>query len=963
MIPKLERSTFQSSNNVALKANFWRRIDLGWVPVVLMTLFVVTPLWQPGLPGTADAPIHYYRTVEFVASYAPGLIYPRWAPHLAYGYGIPFWIFVPPLPYILPLPFWAAGFSLEISWKIVVALIALAYALGAYLFVRDWLGVAAGVLAAAVCLFAPFALRELLLYGGNYPQYLAIGLFPWLLWSVGRLARFGGWKYVLLTAAVLGSLVLSHLFHALIMAPVAVGYALLIWWLGAPASRLESALVSRFPDISISQHSIRTWRRFAVIGMGFVAGLAWSAFFWLPALIEREWTHAVEEHYLDVSPISLRFLDAHELLALPQALDKACANPWVPFALGPVVLFLVVAGVGRLIHRRPRSPEGVLGWFFLAVAALGVFMTLPQSLWLWLHVPFLAVAEFPWRMLGLINICLAFLAAMTLAPFATSPGSSQVHTTRGTFDLLAGAAVLAVLLGSMVYLYSFRPFAHYGERLADLAAFELHTRTIGLTTLGEYVPRWVEHMPTSSSLAEALKRGLLPQSLEKLDRAQLPKGVVVRRLEHSAVHESYYFESPQPFRARFLTFYFPGWEAQLDGHPLPISIEPGSGLIVLNVPAGKHTLLLTFGDTPLRFGASLISMFSAVVLLLVSMWYLGLWVRRSARGTKVGIPIQPRAHKVVWGLSGALLMVFLLKIWVIDPHTTWFRHHSPPGQVSGVQHPMRVDLDGRFWLLGYDLERDQVAQGSAVRVVLYWQALQDISINYRSFVHLDAPYDQRTWAISDNFHPGDVTAQIELPTGTWDTQHYVRDEHVLFVPRAVPPVAFHLRAGLYDPASGVRVPLRDGGDTILLQPLQITRGDGLRLDDLPNRCDYRLDVGIYLRGYAWDAPGRTLTLYWQADQAPEGEVVVFVHLLDEHGERVWGADSPPLGGLYPMQRWQKNEIVADPRPLALPALATGRYTIAVGLYWRESAQRLPVYDAVGESVPGAIIPLMILTVP
>jgi hypothetical protein len=276
---------------------------------------------------------------------------------------------------------------------------------------------------------------------------------------------------------------------------------------------------------------------------------------------------------------------------------------------------------------------------------------------------------------------------------------------------------------------------------------------------------------------------------------------------------------------------------------------------------------------------------------------------------------------------------------------------------------MQVDLDGRFWLLGYDLDRDSVAQGSAVRVVLYWQAQRPTSVNYRSFVHLDAPHDQRTWAISDNFHPGDVTAQIELPTSTWDTEHYVRDEHILFIPRAVPPVAFHLRAGLYDPANGTRMPLAGGGDTILLQPLQVTRGQGLRLDDLPNRCDYRLGEGIYLRGYAWDAPGRTLTLYWQADSALEEEVVVFVHLLDERGNRVWGADSPPLGGLYPTQAWHRDEIVTDPRPLALPTLPAGRYTVAVGLYERESAQRLPVYDAAGQPMPEAIIPLMTLTVP
>ncbi|MCS7260335.1 MAG: hypothetical protein NZ765_06090, partial [Anaerolineae bacterium] len=100
-----------------------------------------------------------------------------------------------------------------------------------------------------------------------------------------------------------------------------------------------------------------------------------------------------------------------------------------------------------------------------------------------------------------------------------------------------------------------------------------------------------------------------------------------------------------------------------------------------------------------------------------------------------------------------------------------------------------------------------------------------------------------------------------------------------------------------------------------------------------------------------------------ADRIPAEEVVVFVHLLDDQGNRVWGADSPPLGGLYPMREWQRDELVADPRPLTLPTLTPGAYTLAVGLYRRENLQRLPVYDAAGQALPEARIPLMTLTVP
>lgn len=101
--------------------------------------------------------LRLYRTLEFARSWAPGVVYPRWAPDLAYGYGYPMWIFVPPLPYLIPLAFRCLGLLLEASLKGLVILTALGYALGAYLFVRDSLGRRAGLIGAAIYTLAPFA--------------------------------------------------------------------------------------------------------------------------------------------------------------------------------------------------------------------------------------------------------------------------------------------------------------------------------------------------------------------------------------------------------------------------------------------------------------------------------------------------------------------------------------------------------------------------------------------------------------------------------------------------------------------------------------------------------------------------------------------------------------------------------------------------------------------------------------
>ncbi len=960
------------------------RLDPGLLLAGLLALFVIIPLLRPGLPGSADTPIHFYRTLEFARSWGPGVIYPRWAPDLAYGYGHPLWDFAPPLPYLIPLALRTAGLSLEASLKGLIILTALGYALGAYLFVRDSLGPKAGLVGAAIYTLAPFALREALLYGGNYPQYLAIGLYPWVLWSLGRVKRRGGWLNIVLAAIFCGGVILSHLFHALILTPVAAAYAFALW------------LSDR-----------REVRRLGASALALGLGLLGTAFFWLPALVERTFTHSTEDVYLHVSPFYLRFLSWRELLAWPQALDARSANPWIPFSLGLAALLLAALGLLVLLlgargwglpipTSQPPAPSRVQALFFFSLLAVCIFMVLPVSNWVWANVPFLAVAEFPWRLLGLANLSLAFLGG----------ASVYVLSTR-TRTALAFAGLLAVLLTSAVYLYPFRPFVRYGETVADMASYELASQTIGTTTLGEYLPRWVETTPAPSPLAEALSRG---EPVEKLDRTSLPEGVTAQLLNHSAVSDGYRFDSPQPFRARFLTHYFPGWRVQIDGQPTEITIEPESGLITVPLPAGSHEVHLHFGDTPLRTAANIITGSTLAVLALAGLWRIAYraryrqptalspprpvpipetgmgsgtrrpvlvhvsrpksrdelppappgprggpsWTAPAGRGAGTGRwPSRPALL-----VGGSLIGLLLIKGLVVDPHTGWFRRESPPNQVSEVQHPLRVNLDDQFWLLGYDLDRDTVAQGDTLRVVLYWQALRPVGTDYRSFVHLDAPTDQRTWAGSDNYQPGDATAQIDIPTSTWDTAHYVRDEHFIPVPPNIPPVRFSLRAGLYDPDTGQRLPLAGGEDnTIALQPVQVTPGRGLRQADVPNRVNYRLGDHIQLLGYNWDRESVTLTLYWQTDQPLADDYVVFVHLLDEQGQLAWGADTPPLGGLYPTTGWQPGVIVADPRPLALSDLTPGNYTLAVGIYDPDTLARLPAADADGQPVADGTIRL------
>ncbi len=103
-----------------------------------------------------------------------------------------------------------------------------------------------------------------------------------------------------------------------------------------------------------------------------------------------------------------------------------------------------------------------------------------------------------------------------------------------------------------------------------------------------------------------------------------------------------------------------------------------------------------------------------------------------------------------------------------------------------------------------------------------------------------------------------------------------------------------------------------------------------------------------LDGYAVTAEARPgdavlLTLLWQDLAAVDENYQVFVHLLDEQGNKIEQADGQPVQWLRPTSTWQPGEKIADHYGLLLPAtLPSGEYTIAVGIYHPVTGQRLPV---------------------
>jgi hypothetical protein len=952
-------------------------LNPGLIVVGLLVLLAVSPLFPPGLPSIADAPIHLFRTMEMVSVWADGVYYPRWAPNLAFGYGYPLFIFAPPLPYFIAGVLHVLGFSLETSIKLLAILCMALYGFGMYLFTRNVLGERGALLAAAAYLYTPFRFREILLYGGNYPQILAIGLFPWVLWSFERIMASGRSRYVIAGALCFGALILSHNFHAFIFTPLLLLYIALETLTGnarglSRQERGEAAIL----------------RKLTLPVLALLLGLVLTAFFWAPALHDLQYTAAQEDYYLARSDFRLRLLSLNDLLAAPSPLDGRADNPYVPFSLGIPVIVLAGLGVIYLLLAwlcltRSAAPctrrEGM--WreirhlaFFLVVLLGASFVMLRPAALLWERLPFLPYAEFPWRLMGIANLAAAFLAGGSMRLWEW--GSEVRRWPLRLADVALIVSVLGLILGAAVYFYPTKPFLKWGTpTLSDYIHYEVQTQNLGTTGLAEYLPKWAEEIPTSSPLVSVMSEGT---SVEKLDRAALPVGVRALALSHTSIEDRYQFKTDSAFRARFFTFYFPGWRAWLDGEPVPIHITSPLGLIALDIPPGDHELVLRFGETPFRLAMDIISVLGGLALIgFLVTWLHGRAGRREGREGDQPVagdrPTQQTWGRL-WPLGMLLVLLVVAKVSVVDPHTTWFRRESPPNQVIGAQHPMYVPLEDSVLFLGYDLVGTEVIRGGdLLQVRLYWQATGPLSGDYVSFVHLDAPPDNTTFATADNYVPGDPQAQIDMPSLQWGPTLYVRDEHRLQVPDEIPPIAYALRVGLYDRQTGRRLSIVPGqaegqsGDTILLQHIHVLPARTPYLSAAQSRHTYHLGESIALLGHRVDAgaaengfiqPGQeiTVTLYWQALEPVIEDYTVFVHLLDEAGQVQSQIDASPVSGRYPTQSWLPRQIVEDETTLTLaPELPSGEYRLAVGMYDLESGQRLPVKGNHGDVINDAIV--------
>jgi hypothetical protein len=140
--------------------------------------------------------------------------------------------------------------------------------------------------------------------------------------------------------------------------------------------------------------------------------------------------------------------------------------------------------------------------------------------------------------------------------------------------------------------------------------------------------------------------------------------------------------------------------------------------------------------------------------------------------------------------------------------------------------------------------------------------------------------------------------------------------------------------------------------------------------EVPNPTNAQFDSLATLLGYEASSDavqaGEALdiSLYWQVDNQPPGDYLLFVHLIDGAGTMVSQRDTHPGLGNFPSSQWRPGDRFVEHIRLYVPKTAYGPEvgTLSIGLY-EPDGYRLAVNDASGRKIGDSLTLTEISIVP
>lgn len=513
-----------------------------------------------------------------------GDLYPRWVGVLGFNFGYPLFNFYPPLIYYVAEFFHLIGLNLLWSLKLMIITGSFISSFGMYLLGKRFFDKRTGLLAATLHTF--FFYRLITVYvRGAWAEFFAMSILPFIFLGFDSIYKSKNIRLPFLFSLTIGFLVVAH---PLIAFPTFFFLALFF--------------------IYYFINSENKWLFIKNVFIGIFFGLSLSAFFWLPSFMERKYTLVDTILTHELADYKIHFIYPFQLWFSPWGYGGSIAGPndGMSFQLGKIHIFLTLFSFASFVF----CSISVSHYLFLVFLLLfSLFMSLTYSQFIWDTVTYLWYLQFPWRFLAFAGIFISLIAGSSIWYL------EKIIVLNAKLRNLLLNLLTIVLLIITVYKYS--PYSKpYDPKLYNekyTTSFEEISWRVSNTSF-EFSPKGIKVKKTKlgTTTIGLEKNDVVKESFSVISQSQKTIKVVV--LTDMFSKKEFYTESDSPFEFRLNTFNFPGWGVRIDGNEVKINDNNEYKLITVLVPKGKHTVSFIFGNTPIRIGGNIISLFSILGL-------------------------------------------------------------------------------------------------------------------------------------------------------------------------------------------------------------------------------------------------------------------------------------------------------------------------------------------------------------
>lgn len=560
----------------------------GLLIVIFGCFFALLPLFHTGFFTMHDdqqiARLHQLDTII-----KEGQFPPRWVPDLGFGFGYPLFNFYPPLVYYIGELFHLLGFSYINAIKMTMGLGFLLASIFMYLWVKNRMGSLAGIVAALLYTYAPYHAVDLYVRGA-LAEFFSFVWIPAVFWSLDKLIAKKNKKWVLLSSIFLAFVVLTHNLIALSFVPFLCCY--LFFLLVQNKQQWKQLIVL-----------------YALVG---ISALGLSAYFWLPSLVEKQYTLVDTILLRELASYSLHFVYIPQLWSSLWGFGGSTMgiSDGISFEIGKIQLIAVFGAVifSFLLYLKHKNNTIFIPFLFiLFLWIFSVFMTSFYAQPVWDVVKPFAYLQFPWRFLLFIAVFSAFLGGVSIK-------MGESFLPKKVMILMAISIILLLLWQSR---NKFSP----QQYLTVSDAYYITNQDIEWRvskTSFEYMAKGITTVVSPIGTTQiAIGKNEIPERTFFVANGSLD----VKEDISTAAYKKYTVNGTGG-RLVINTYIFPGWSVAIDGKKTTMVPYGKFRLISIAIPKGKHTVEVAFTNTQVRTLGNSITLVTIVAFLGVILYSL-----------------------------------------------------------------------------------------------------------------------------------------------------------------------------------------------------------------------------------------------------------------------------------------------------------------------------------------------------